>query len=244
MRIHWLQHVDFEGLGAISEWIEHQRHSLSVTRLYRGESLPAHEGYDMLIVMGGPMGIYDDTTYSWLAAEKTFIREAVEGGKVVLGMCLGAQLLADALGAKVRPNGVKEIGWFEITRNDDTPAGLQDILPPRQTVFHWHGDTFSLPPGAVALYRSKACIQQAFVYNNRVVGLQFHLEIGRDQLQPLIANCRHELQAGEWIQPESLLEAGARLDYGCKKMLFQLLDYLGSPGVCQKDRVVSGRTLR
>lgn len=226
MHIHWLQHVPFEGLGLISSWIEEQGHLLSSTRLYADEPLPQSCDFDLLIVMGGPMGAYDENEYGWLVAEKCFLRQCIAKKGCILGVCLGAQLLADALGSEVRQNGEKEIGWFEITREPGLPEQLQKILPKNISVLHWHGDTFTLPPGAVHLYGSAACSNQGFIAGERMIGLQFHLEIGKSEIAELIANCENELVGGKWIQEKNLLLAGADRGDGCKTMLYELLEYL------------------
>ncbi|MCK7557005.1 type 1 glutamine amidotransferase [Chitinophaga sedimenti] len=114
MNIHYFQHVPFEGLGCIADWIDRKGHQVSVTRWYAGDAPPPHDQTDWLIIMGGPMGVYDAAQYPWLETEKAYIREAIQQGKRVLGICLGAQLIAAALGAKVYPNREKEIGWFPV----------------------------------------------------------------------------------------------------------------------------------
>ncbi len=126
MRLHWLQHVPFEGLGITDTWARERGVEVSRTRLYDGEELPEPGRFDRLVVMGGPMGIYDHTDHPWLVAEKGFIRQAIVDGKTVLGICLGAQLLADVLGATVRPGPHKEIGWFPIRRADAAPEWFPD----------------------------------------------------------------------------------------------------------------------
>jgi len=119
MNLHYLQHVSFEGLGTIQSWADRNAHSVSVTRFYENEHLPSPECVDMLVIMGGPMGIYDYTEYPWLHEEKEFIRQAIAAGKPVLGVCLGAQLIADVCGARVFPGKQKEIGWFPLKRSDE-----------------------------------------------------------------------------------------------------------------------------
>jgi GMP synthase-like glutamine amidotransferase len=199
---HWLQHVPFEGLGSMEEWLTARGHTVLCTRLWAGDALPSPESVTALIVMGGPMSIYDHDEYPWLLQEKKFLRKVVECGTRVLGICLGAQLLADALGAEVSPNPEKEIGWFPVARSNDVPASLMLALPQELTVFHWHGDTFALPAEAVTLYSSEACINQAFLYKEHVLGLQFHLETTRDSAAALIDNCRSELIQAPWIMSE------------------------------------------
>lgn len=227
MRIHWLQHVDFEGLGAMEQWAREKGHMLSCTRLFAGELVPALDAFDMLIVMGGPMGVHDTGKYPWLQGEKAFLRRVIAAAKPVLGVCLGAQLLADVLGARVFSNGEKEIGWFPVERAATVPERLESLLPVRQTVFHWHGDTFTLPDQAIRLYSSAACINQAFVHEERVIGLQFHLETTPATVATLIENCRAELVAAPWIQSEEeMLAAEGVSSEALHTWLGSLLDYL------------------
>jgi len=202
LHIHWLQHVEFEGLGLINSWIKQRGHKLSCTRFWANDPLPETESIDMLIVMGGPMGVSDQAFYPWLIDEKIFIRRVLGGPAVVLGICLGAQLLADALGADVYPNSEKEIGWFPVTVASSLPQWAANIFPSEMMMFHWHGDTFDIPIDAVPLCSSRACTNQGFVLGNRVVGLQFHPEITPHGVASLIKNCREELVAGPWIQAE------------------------------------------
>ena len=168
MRIHALQHVPFEGLGKIEEWAAKADHSIKSTRLHLHEPLPSIDSFDTLLVMGGPMGANDDGKYRWMRGEKLLIELAIQKEKKVLGVCLGAQLLAHVLGAKVYPNSQKEIGWFPIELN---PPNVRhhplSVLPQRTTVFHWHGDTFDIPKGATHLARSRACEKSGFFDRNQ-----------------------------------------------------------------------------
>jgi len=154
------------------------------------------------------MGVHDEDRFPWLAIEKRFIERSMSKGKAVLGICLGAQLIADVLGARVYPNGYKEIGWFPI---ELTEAGqrspLFSFLPERLEVFHWHGDTFDLPAGALHIARSEACTHQAFMHNERAIGLQFHLESTTEGVEALIENCSGELADGRYIQAPAQLKA-------------------------------------
>jgi GMP synthase-like glutamine amidotransferase len=228
MNIHWLQHVPFEGLGAIEKWSGKRGHTLSSTRLFAGDPLPQNDQFGMLVVMGGPMGIYDEQEYPWLIAEKSFIRATIEAGRPVLGICLGAQLIADVLGARVSANTQKEIGWFPVTSTDAVPDVLTGILPEKQTVFHWHGDTFDLPADAIHLYSSNACRNQAFLFKDRVLGLQFHLETTLESAMPLMQNCRNELVPGPWIQTEQEILEGIEKFAGINETMDSILEYLTS----------------
>lgn len=204
MRLHWLQHVPFEGLGTIEDWAEQRDFDITCTRLYEDAALPDVDDFDWLIIMGGPMGVFDYNDHPWLTDEKEFIELAIDEEKTVLGICLGAQLMADVLGAKVYPGPVKEIGWFPIYRCADAP----DLIPEELTVFHWHGDTFEIPDDAVALATSKPSINQGFVFKERVVGLQFHMETTQESLEALIENCGHELITAPYIQSADTIQAG------------------------------------
>ncbi len=201
MKIHYLQHVPFEGLGSIEPWAKSKGHSLSATRLYNNEPLPKVEDIDSLVIMGGPMNVYEESKYPWLAQEKKFVEQAIENEKIILGICLGSQLIADVLGAKVFQNPYKEIGWFPIELTSEAQTSqVFNVLPKQLTVFHWHGDTFELPSGAARMARSEGCENQAFIYGERVVALQFHLESTKGSVQKIIENCADELVEGRYIQ--------------------------------------------
>jgi GMP synthase (glutamine-hydrolysing) len=200
MRLHYLQHVPFEGPAKIEEWAAKANHTVTGTRLYANESLPSIEALDMLVVMGGPMGANDDARLRWMKGEKLFLELAMQRGKKVLGICLGAQLIASVLGAKVYANPQKEIGWFPIELD---PPNVRNnplsVLPQRTTVFHWHGDTFELPKGAVHLARSRACENQAFAVGANVIGLQFHLEMGMPHIETLLRHAASDLTSGDFV---------------------------------------------
>ena len=201
MRLHVLQHVPFEGLGHIDSWIRRRGHRLTLSRLYEGAKLPDPEAFDRLVILGGPMNIHEEAAYPWLVEEKALIKAALAAGKSAVGICLGAQLLADGLGSRVYAGSHREIGWFPVRL---TAAGqrtaLTEGLPAVTTVFHWHGDTFDLPPGAVHLFESEACANQAFLLDNRILGLQFHLESTPETVQQLLTHCRDDLIPGPFIQ--------------------------------------------
>lgn len=220
MKIHYLQHVPFEGLASIESWAIDRNHSLSATKFYRNESLPSVKDIDWLIVMGGPMNIYEDDKYLWLTEEKRFIEQAIEQDKTVIGICLGAQLIADVLGSKVYRGQHKEIGWFPIEMTDEAEHSVAfNSLPPKLTVFHWHGDTFDLPQGATRLASSEGCKNQTFIYNEKVLGLQFHLESTQDSVQQIINNCADELVTGKYIQqPAEMLSRDDNFDVINKAM--------------------------
>ncbi|MCC6286535.1 MAG: amidotransferase [Chitinophagaceae bacterium] len=210
LRIHYFQHVPFEDLGYIETWCSRQGHTLTSTQWFEGASLPELTDIDWLIVMGGPMGVYDNDTYTWLDIEKAFIKQSIDAGKIVIGICLGAQLIASALGAKVYPNTKKEIGWFpvQLTERGKRSSWFYDF-PEAFTVLHWHGDTFDLPDSAQLLAKTGACLNQAFAYHSNVLALQFHFETTKQSLSNMIQHCRQELVKAEFIQTEDELENGA-----------------------------------
>ena len=130
--------------------------------------------------MGGPMNIYQHDHYSWLEAEKEFINDACVTNRKIIGICLGSQLLADVLGGPVAINKYNEIGWFNVKLTEEGRKSSWDVFGEEFLAFHWHGDTYALPPGAKCLAKSEACGQQAFSRGERLLGLQFHLEATAD----------------------------------------------------------------
>jgi GMP synthase-like glutamine amidotransferase len=176
--------------------------------------------------MGGPMSVNDVSEHPWLVAEKEFIKHMVIAGKPVLGVCLGAQLIANAMGGRVFKNRVKEIGWFpvEAVKNESNSVFH---FPDVSEVFHWHGETFDLPEGAIQVARSKGCENQAFQMGNNVIGLQFHLETTPDSARAIIENCRDELVEGEYIQSEPEMLSVPRQRYSSiNRLMENILEYL------------------
>ncbi|MES2674997.1 MAG: type 1 glutamine amidotransferase [Pseudomonadota bacterium] len=201
MRIHSLQHVAFEDTGSIFQDLISQGHTLTTTHCYNGEPAPELNEFEVLIIMGGPMGVYDEDEYPWLAAEKAFISASITAGKKVLGICLGAQLIACVLGAKVTRNTHREIGWYPITLNASAlEHPIADILADCGEVFHWHGDTFALPKGARLIASSAACTNQAYVIDEQIYAFQFHLETTRASASALIENCAEDLDNSIYVQ--------------------------------------------
>lgn len=179
MRALILQHVAVEGPGTLGAAIEARGWKLETVALYAGTRLPEDaQEYQAVIVMGGPMGVYDEAAYPFLRDEHRFLTRVLAQGVPLLGICLGAQLLAKALGARVYRNPQQEIGWDTV---ELTPAGAVDPLFAGLTspvpVFQWHSDAFDIPAGATPLASSPLCTNQAFRYGDRVYGLLFHLEL-------------------------------------------------------------------
>lgn len=224
MRIHYLQHVAFEGLGSMEPELLQAGHSLTRTRLYSADVLPAQSDFDALIVMGGPMGVYDEATLPWLVSEKQFIKATIAAGKRVLGVCLGAQLLAEVLGARVYRNAYREIGWWPVTkRSECSGSGLAAAFPDAAEVFHWHGDTFSLPERAQLLCSSSGCRNQGFVWEERVLALQFHLETTSQSAGDLINHCSDELDGSRYVQDAATMLAQPHRFAGINALMGTLL---------------------
>ncbi len=204
MRAHVLQHVPFEDIGSMAGWLARKNARLSYTRLFEpAAQLPDAASVDLLIIMGGPMSVNDEAQLPWLRDEKHFVAQVIALGKPVLGICLGAQLIANALGAEVYPGPHREIGWFDLA---GLPAGEgQFQFPPRHAMFHWHGETFDLPASATLLARSAACAHQAFQYGERVIGLQCHPEMTAEGVAALVQHCGDELGDQPWVQSAQAL---------------------------------------
>jgi GMP synthase-like glutamine amidotransferase len=205
MKVQVLQHVAFEGIGSIEAWLSERGAAVHTTRFYQSPVLPEPRSIDLVIAMGGPMSVNDEREHPWLKEEKAFIKEAVDRRCGVLGVCLGAQMIASALGARVFANAHKEIGWVPVQAVSTASDSFR--FPPQATVFHWHGETFDLPPGAIHLAKSAGCNNQAFQIGRNVIGLQFHLETTPETADQLIRHCREELVAGEYIQTEQALRS-------------------------------------
>lgn len=205
MNVHVLQHVPFEGPGSIAQWVTARGAALTCTRCFAGDPWPDLDQVDCLVIMGGPMSVNDENRLPWLAPEKAIIRLAIDRGIPTLGVCLGAQLIASALGARVYPNRVREIGWFPVHASDDAGMGVR--LPAECLVFHWHGETFDLPDGAVRLATSPGCVNQAFQAHDHVVGLQFHLEMTPDGAAALLEACAGDLVPGPYVQSAAEIAA-------------------------------------
>lgn len=228
MRAHYLQHVPFEGLGSIEPWLQKAGYQISSTQFFNSVSLPEIVDIDMLIVMGGPMSVNDEKEYPWLIKEKEFIRNAIKAGKAVLGICLGAQLIASSMGAKVYPNALKEIGWFPVYAVE-SQCDFVFQFPKESLVFHWHGETFDLPKDAVQIAKSKGCENQGFQIGTNVMGLQFHLETNDPLARAIVENCRNELVEDKYIQPEAKILSVSQDRYLLINSLMEkILTYLHS----------------
>lgn len=228
MRILVIQHVGFEGPGAIARWAAERGHTVE-TVLALTEEFPPPAQFDMLVVMGGPMDADDEAASPWLTAEKTFIRSIIAAEKPVLGVCLGSQILAEVLGGRVKRGAEPEIGWYPVhfTASGGEASAFTDF-PDGLVVGHWHGDTFDLPEGIAPVLSSSITPNQAYQHG-KVVGVQFHLEWTAEALDELITACPADLTGLDWASSEDEMRAwGDRYMPAANAALMSLLDRIAA----------------
>ncbi len=225
MRVHVLQHAPFEGLGNIEDWLQERKASVTYTRLFESAVFPAVNQIELLIALGGPMSVNDEAALPWLVPEKRFIAQAIDEGVAVLGICLGAQLIAAAQGKRVYPGPEKEMGWHPIHGTGHSSCAFH--FPDQMDVLHWHGETFDLPDEAVHLASSAVCTNQAFQLGDRVVGLQFHMEMSRESVAAILHHCADDLTAGNYAQSAETIRSARDERYDAvKRMMGALLSYI------------------
>ena len=217
MRVHAVQHVSFEGPGWIADWAEARGHELSVINVADGELVPGPTESDFLIILGGPMSINDWKTIPWMREEVQQVADFLSANKPTLGICLGAQMLARVLGAKVRANVHPEIGWY-------------DVHLKRESVktFHWHSEVFTMPKDAVKIASSEITPLQGFRHGHRTMGIQFHPEMNMECIESMIENCGDKIEAGKPGQ-QSIAEILAQAPEACqghRPLLYRILDTL------------------
>lgn len=202
METYIFQHVEYEGPGAILPYLKAKGHNVHIVRLYAGDKIPHEDEIDFAILMGGPMSVLEETEYPYFVREKELCCDMVQLGKPILGICLGAQMIASAFGAAIKKNPEKEIGWFPVTLAEEFSREM--MLPKTMNVFHWHGETFDIPdlPGiAEPFASSEACKNQAFRLGS-AVALQFHLESTSESMEAMLKNGAGEI--------ENCIEAGCK----------------------------------
>jgi GMP synthase-like glutamine amidotransferase len=177
--------------------------------------------------MGSPIGVYDYKENPWLRDEKEFIKQAIKVGKPVFGICLGAQLLADILGSRVYDNKYMEMGWFPVKKAaEGKKPDFLKYLPEEITVFHWHSRTFDLPVGAIHLFESAGCKNQGFIYDGRIVALQFHPEVNEERIESLIKRFGDGMAEGPFVQKKKEMTGQKKYLDETKKFMFSILDRL------------------
>jgi GMP synthase-like glutamine amidotransferase len=227
VNIHCLQHAVFENPGTIAEWVLLNNHTISYTYFFENDfELPLVKDIDALLIMGGCMNVDEEIKFPWLRQEKQFIKEVIDDGKKVIGICLGSQLLAAASGNKVYPANQKEIGFFPVQFTPEALAHpLFDHFNRPCTVFHWHGDTFDLPEHSLLIASTDACKHQAFLIGNNVLGLQFHFEMNEAVIQDMLLYDGHELEEeGVYIQTKEEIKNGYVYLSQNRKDMYLLLD--------------------
>lgn len=229
MRLHVLQHVAFENAAMIGDWAEARGHELAATELFGDQRPPGIDDFDLLAVMGGPMSVHDTSRFPWLSLEKDLLRQVVEVRKPLIGVCLGAQLIAEVLGGGVSRNPEPEIGWFPVSMTEEgRRCAFTRHFPEEFTAFHWHGETFEIPPGARRLAGSLASANQAFAYRDFAVGLQFHIEYKPESIRAMLKHCGDEIFDAPHIQSPAAIETQLDQTRNLKPLLFRLLDELAA----------------
>lgn len=241
MRIHALLHSPLGGDIYLPHWAASRGHRWTSCLVPEAEVLPGPEVVDGLVVLGGPMSVWDEDRHPWLVREKQLLRRFVEADRPVLGICLGAQLLAEVLGARAYRGTRQEIGWFPVQAGSGCRSHpLGAVLPDRFETFLWHGDTFDLPTGATHLAASAAFPNQAFAWR-RFLALQFHLEVRPDWVRRLVQRDADQLQEAEFVQSAATVLARPEALYQVNNALMErLLDlWLAgpfNPGVTVRNR--------
>jgi GMP synthase (glutamine-hydrolysing) len=217
------QHALRDHAGSIIEWAELRGWRLHIVRVDKGETLPAPSEIQNLLILGGPMNIYQHRDCPWLVPEKQLIDQCIERGSAIFGICLGGQLLADALGAKVSQNQFEEIGWFPVNFTPEATVFFPQLTG-SLTVLHWHGDTFTLPQNAVRLAYSNGCPEQGFLWKDKVLGLQFHPEVCSASAE---IESDFKPSSGPFVQDLPTLLEGYNIHAPkVKEVFFGLMDFL------------------
>lgn len=208
MKIHSLNHADFENPGYFQTWAEKHGHSMTITHTHKGDILPSTNDYDFLLIMGGPQTALQLEKFPYLRDEIAHIQSAIAKNKYVLGVCLGAQLIGEALGAKTLHSPEREVGIFPVQL---TEAGKKHAIfyhfSEQFPVTHWHNDMPWLPKGAKLLAKSEGCPHQIVEFNAKTYGFQCHFELARDNIVELVEHCAVSLKPGKYIQmPAAMLE--------------------------------------
>jgi GMP synthase-like glutamine amidotransferase len=207
MHLHYFQHNHFEDLGFIGDWAKSNSITTSVTRFDLKPELPSLQDFDWLVIMGGAMGVHDSDQYPWIPEEIEFIKEAIHSGKIVIGICLGSQMIARVLGARVYKNSEPEMGFWPINFSQEAQQdNVFRHFPAQFDVMHFHFDTFTLPEAAILMASSIVTPVQAFRYGKNVFALQFHSELTESNLPVFIKELEAEIIPGALAQnPDEML---------------------------------------
>lgn len=225
LNIHYYQHVNYEGLAVVQKWCDENGHNISRTNFKNDEPIPNPDFYDALIVLGGPMSVHDETKYPWLIREKRSIDRALNDGKKVLGICLGAQLLAQSLGGTVRKSEYEEIGWHKIYLSYEAQTSKYFAGFPKEfDTFHWHGEEFSLPNNCTKIASSEICENQIFTYGDLAVGFQCHLEQNEYSIGRMLDRGESSLKQDEYVNSREEIIKNIHFAKFNNDILFKFLD--------------------
>ncbi|MNW35308.1 GMP synthase [glutamine-hydrolyzing] [compost metagenome] len=235
MNILILKHFELGNYDVVHQWAEQRGYNAWIREAAIGLSRKEFDTADLIIIMGGPMSVYEEETYPWLIQEKEYILEAIRQNQKVLGICFGAQMLAELLGGRVYRHDHKEIGWHRISRTGENHPWLQE-LPEDFYSFQWHGDTFELPQGAVWLAQSEGCRNQAFAYNENTVGLQFHLETSPESVELMLHHWKDALVEAPYIQTKEQIVKEMDRSETAIGILYSILDRIAGEIASGGDR--------
>ncbi len=231
MKLHIIMHESFEVPGAVEIWARNKKHGIKNTKLYDGDIFPKTMDFDFLIVMGGPQSpatTKKECPHFDAVQEIEFIKQAINKGKIVLGVCLGAQMIGEALGAKFDHSPNKEIGVYELELTQDASKDpIFSKFPKKFLVGHWHGDMPGLTKDSKLLAKSKGCPRQIVKYSEKVYGFQCHFEFTPESVEGMIKNCGHDLKELNGLPYVQSADQLRKQNYdSINKLLFKFLDYM------------------
>jgi GMP synthase-like glutamine amidotransferase len=226
MRIHIVQHVPYEPPGHLIPWANYSTDIITFSKTYEAEWFPDPSLFDMLVVLGGPMSVHDTAQYPWLIREMDFIEKTIKKRKKVLGICLGAQLIARVLNASIYKNPYPEIGWYPV-RLAPVARSLPVFknFPDSWMAFHWHAETFAIPPMCFRIAETDGCPNQGFLYEDHVMALQFHMETDPAGIEALLSHSTEHRETGSYIQPEEVIREGIKIHIKNMHRMFENLMY-------------------